>query len=201
MIAFVEGTLAQSWGRSCVIITPGGTGYEIALPGHTFASLPAIGEKISFYTSLAVREDALELYGFETFEERQTFVVLRTISKVGARTALAILTIFRPQDLRQAVLDDNIPALTKVPGIGAKTAQHILLELKYKLAVSNFSAAPAGTALQPSVHSDVMAALLNLGYTEEECSVHVKDILKAEPDLDVGSAIRLALKSLARGKN
>lgn len=198
MLAFLKGILAQSWGRSCLIITSGGTGYEVALPQHTFNSLPAAGEEISLYTSLVVREDAMELYGFETFEERQMFGILRSISKVGARTALAILTALRPDELRQVVMEDNIPVLNKVPGIGAKTAQHIILELKYKLASQNVIQASVVTQITPSIFTDAMAALLNLGYLEDECSAHVRKILKSEPDLDVGSVIRLALKALAQ---
>lgn len=203
MLAFLRGILAECWNHSCLVITQTGTGYEIALPGHTFSSLPEKGNEVSFYTSLAVREDALELFGFETFEERQTFNILTGISKVGSRTALAILTAFRPSELRQAVLEDNIPALTRVPGIGPKTAQHIFLELKYKLASANIGKLSQPTPNQGAsgVLADTLAALLNLGYSEEECAPHARAVLKAEPDLDVGSAIRLALKALAQRKS
>ena len=202
MIAFVRGILAESWNKSCLVITSAGTGYEISLPGHTFSTLPKAGEEVAFYTSLAVREDALELFGFATFEERQTFGILTQISKVGSRTALAILTVMRPCELRQAVMEDNIPALTRVPGIGAKTAQHIFLELKYKLAQANLGQGMAKVMPQAgsSVFSDTVAALINLGYSEEECAPHARAILNAEPDLDVGSAIRLALKAMSQGK-
>lgn len=202
MLAFVRGELAESWGRSCIVITAAGAGYEIALPGHTFAALPPKGGQVAFYTSLSVREDALELFGFETFEERQAFGMLISISKVGPRAALGILSIMRPYELRQAVLEDNVPALTKVPGIGMKTAQHIFLELKYKIASAHM-ARPVEKAAEgdaSSVFADTLAALLNLGYAEEECAPHARRVLNAEPDLDVGSAIRLALKSIAGSK-
>ncbi|MDO5484639.1 MAG: Holliday junction branch migration protein RuvA, partial [Desulfovibrionaceae bacterium] len=137
MIAYLEGRLAEIWGNRCLVITEGGVGYEVALPAHTLASLPARGRTVAFYTSLVVREDAQELYGFATFEERQTFEVLVSISKVGARTAIAILSIFRPDDLRRLVLEDDVLALTRVSGIGKKTAQHVFLELKYKLKVDD----------------------------------------------------------------
>ena len=101
MIAYLEGRLAEIWGNACLLVTEGGVGYEVALPAHTLAALPGRGEHLTLYTSLAVREDALELFGFATFEERQTFEVLVSISKVGARTALGILSIFRPDDLRR----------------------------------------------------------------------------------------------------
>ena len=137
MIAYLEGRLAETWGNACLIVTEGGVGYEVALPAHTLAALPDRGEPLALYTSLAVREDALELFGFASFEERQTFEVLVSISKVGARTALAILSIFRPDDLRRLVLEDDVLALTRVSGIGKKTAQHVFLELKYKLKVED----------------------------------------------------------------
>lgn len=125
MIAYIEGRLAEVWGNACLVVTEGGVGYEVALPAHTLAALPGKGGSVALYTSLAVREDALELFGFASFEERQTFEVLVSISKVGARTALAILSIFRPDDLRRLVLEDDVLALTRVSGIGKKTAQHV----------------------------------------------------------------------------
>ena len=144
MIAYLEGRLAETWGNACLIVTEGGVGYEVALPAHTLAALPDRGEQLALYTSLAVREDALELFGFASFEERQTFEVLVSISKVGARTALAILSIFRPDDLRRLVLEDDVLALTRVSGIGKKTAQHVFLELKYKLKVEDVPGRRAG---------------------------------------------------------
>ena len=201
MIAYIEGRLCESWNRSCLLVTDAGVGYEILLPAHTYASLPQSGERIGLYTSLIVREDAMELFGFETFSERQTFNVLTGISKVGARTALAILSIYRPEELKKAVLEDNVSALVKVSGIGQKTAQHIFLELKYKLASGHLKNISGQTVKAPGgLYEDVLAALLNLGYPEEECAPKVQAVLSAEPDLDVGSAIRLALKAFAQGK-
>lgn len=202
MIAYVEGRLAEVWGNACLVVTEGGVGYEVALPAHTLAALPGKGGSVALYTSLAVREDALELFGFATFEERQTFEVLVSISKVGARTALAILSIFRPDDLRRLVVEDDVLALTRVSGIGKKTAQHIFLELKYKLKVED---APQAAALlaagRPgSVFRDVLDGLANLGYAEEECAPLVKNLLHEESDLDVTGALRAALKALARGR-
>jgi len=126
MIAYLEGRLAEIWGNACLVVTQGGVGYEVALPAHTLAALPGRGEPLVLYTSLAVREDALELFGFATFEERQTFEVLVSISKVGARTALGILSIFRPDDLRRVVLEDDVLALTRVSGIGQKNRRACL---------------------------------------------------------------------------
>lgn len=203
MIAYVEGRLAQVWGNTALVVTQGGVGYAVGLPAHTLASLPGRGEVVAFYTSLAVREDALELFGFASFEERQTFEVLVSISKVGARTALGILSIFRPDDLRRLVLEDDVLALTRVSGIGKKTAEHIFLELKYKLKVDDApqAAALVGSGVRPgSVFRDVLDGLGNLGYSEDACAPMVKKILLEEPDLDVTGALRAALKTLAKGK-
>ena len=203
MIAYVEGRLAQVWGNTALVVTQGGVGYAVGLPAHTLASLPGRGEAVAFYTSLAVREDALELFGFASFEERQTFEVLVSISKGGARTALGILSIFRPDDLRRLVLEDDVLALTRVSGIGKKTAEHIFLELKYKLKVDDApqAAALVGSGVRPgSVFRDVLDGLGNLGYSEDACAPMVKKILLEEPDLDVTGALRAALKTLAKGK-
>ncbi len=197
MIAYVEGRLAQQWGNACVVMTESGIGYAVALPNHTLSHLPERGGAVAFHTSFQVREDAQELYGFETWDERQTFEILISISKVGARTALAILSLYRPDDLRRLVLDDNMAGLTRVSGIGKKTAQHIFLELKYKLKVEDLPAALAGVSVVNNVFRDVLDGLHNLGYAEEETLPIVKSILQNEPEIDVSSALRLALKGLA----
>lgn len=203
MIAYIEGILGDSWHASCIVIAKSGVGYQLALPQHTFTSLPEKGNYVAFHTSLVVRDDALELFGFETFDERFTFEILKSISKIGARTALGILSLYRPGDLRQAIMEDNIHALTKVPGIGQKTAMHIMLELKYKLASQKVASVKPSlkNTSDSSVFSDTLAALINLGYAEEECIAHVRKVLKDEPDLDVGSSIRLALIAISKGKS
>lgn len=198
MIAHIQGKLDEKWNQACIVLTQGGVGYRIALPAHTYANLPETGAEVSFYTYLGVREDALELFGFETLAERRTFEILRGINKIGPRIALAILSIYRPDDLENIVQEENQQALTKVPGIGPKLAQHMLLELRYKLAaVNKFKTAPRRD--MPPAQADVLAALLNLGYNEEECGAITRGLFEEEPDLDVGGAIRLALKKLAKG--
>lgn len=197
MIAHICGKLDQTFNQSCIVLTPGGVGYLLFLPAHTFASLPAQGENVQFYTAFVAREDAQELYGFETFAERQTFMILRGINKIGPRSALAILSACRPDELENMVREENQQALTKIPGIGPKTAQHLLLELRYKLAGPRKNT-PARAA--PSARGDVLAALENLGYAESECAGIVRTLFADEPNLDVASAIRLALKELAKGK-
>lgn len=202
MIAYITGTLDRTWGNSCLLICQDGLGYEVAVPAHTLASLPEAGKEVSFYTSLAVREDALELFGFTTFTERQYFEILVSIARVGARTALAILSQFRPEEIARLVAEDNVNALTRVSGIGRKTAQHIFLELKYKLkgdGLIPLTRAPAPRALESNTMQDVQAALVNLGYNEEECMGLVRDILNNDPTLGVSECLRAALRALGKG--
>ena len=127
MIAYLEGKLLQRSTQSIVIATKSGVGYEVFIPQSM--ALPAAGCDISVYTAFVVREDAQELFGFSTFEERETFKMLTTINRVGARTALAILSVYKPDDLRRIVAQDDVNALTKVSGIGKQTGQKIFLEL------------------------------------------------------------------------
>lgn len=198
MIAHIRGILAEKWDSYCIVLTSGGVGYLLALSEHI--CLPDIGAEVSFFTSMAVREDAIELFGFETFEERQTFEILRAINKVGGRTALAILSVFRPHELRAIIEGGDAAQLIRVPGIGAKTAQHVFLELKYKLgSLGKAPLSATGNAASPLAR-DLMAALANLGYSEDECMPIVNGIIMKEPDLDVASAIRVALKELAKGR-
>ncbi len=203
MLAYIEGRLLERAETSCVLVTAGGVGYEIFLPEHALASLPAQGGMASFFTSFIVREDAQELFGFPTWDERQTFVLLRGINRVGARTALAILSQYRPDDLRRIVAEDDANALTRVPGIGKKTAQQIFLELKYKLKPGDgpvsFSAS-AGAAPANTVYRDALTGLANLGYDEDMAGPLLKEALAADPDLSVGEALRAVLKAVGKGK-
>ena len=200
MIACLEGRIVEVTGQSCVMLTAGGTGYEVGLPAHTLASLPGKGETVFVYTCLVVREDAQELFGFASWDERQTFLTLIGITRVGARTALGILSVYRPDDLRRLVLEEDVLALTRVSGIGKKTAQQIFLELKYKLKVDGLDAAgaPESGNRPGSVLRDALTGLVNLGYDEQEAHEVLKTVLTAEPDLDVSGALRAALKRMAK---
>ena len=201
MIAYVEGRVAEVTDNACVLVTPGGVGYEVFLSSGGLSRLPSRGEEAAFFTCTVVREDALELYGFESWDERETFLVLTSISRVGARTAMSVLSVFRPDDLRRLVAEDDPLLLTRVPGIGKKTGQQIFLELKYKLK-GDAPLKPSAEAGRPgSVVADAVAGLVNLGYDEEESLRVVKKALADEPDLDVGGALRAALKALARGRS
>jgi Holliday junction DNA helicase RuvA len=169
-----------------LLVEVGGVGYEIEVPMSTFYSLPAAGEAVTLHTHLVVREDAHVLYGFATLEERTVFRQLIRISGVGARTALAVLSGLSVGDLAQAVALQEAHTLTKIPGIGKKTAERLLLELKGKLADAKPTAAGA---------ADVLNALLGLGYSEKEALAAVKSL---SPGIGVTEGIRAALKNLAK---
>jgi Holliday junction DNA helicase RuvA len=171
-----------------VLVDVGGVAYELDVPMSTFYNLPATGEGVSLYTHLVVREDAHTLYGFATLEERTAFRQLIRISGVGARIALAVLSGLSVGDLARAVTLQDAAPLTRVPGIGKKTAERLLLELKGKLAEPTASAGG-----QPT--SDVVNALVALGYSDKEALAAVKGLT---PGIPVAEAIRAALKALAR---
>ncbi|HUQ75564.1 MAG TPA: Holliday junction branch migration protein RuvA [Burkholderiales bacterium] len=187
MIGRVTGKLAAK-NPPQVLVDVGGIGYEIDVPMSTLYALPASGETVTLFTHLVVREDAHNLYGFFTQDERAAFRQLIRISGVGARTALGVLSGMSVADLAQAVALQDAARLVRIPGIGKKTAERLLLELKGKL---------ADAVAEPSARrgSDVVHALVALGYSEKEAAAASKDVA---PDLPVAEAIRAALKTLVR---
>ena len=171
-----------------MLVDVGGVAYELDVPMSTFYALPATGEAVMLFTHLVVREDAHNLYGFATGEERAVFRQLIRISGIGARTALAVLSGMSVGDLAQAVALQDAGRLVKIPGIGKKTAERLLLELKGKLAEGSGAPAAEGGA-------DVVHALVALGYSEKEALAALKGLA---PDLPLAEAIRAALKTLVR---
>lgn len=170
-----------------VMVDCNGVAYEVDVPMSTFYNLPATGEAVTLHTHLVVREDAQALFGFYTLEERAAFRQLIRIAGVGARTALAVLSGLSVAELSQAVALQEAARLTNIPGIGKKTAERLMLELKGKLA----EAKPAGTG----AGADVLHALLALGYNEKEALSATRGLA---PGLSVAEGIRAALKALAR---
>ena len=191
MIGRLSGKLAAKHPPQ-VLVDCGGVAYELDVPMSTFYNLPAAGDTTTLYTHLLVREDAHTLYGFASLEERSVFRQLIRISGIGARTALALLSGLSVAELAQAVATQDSARLTKVPGIGKKTAERLLLELKGKLAEAlpgAAGAAPAGTV------ADILNALLALGYSEKEAAAAAKGL---PPGVSVAEGIRAALKALAK---
>ncbi|MFZ2852824.1 MAG: Holliday junction branch migration protein RuvA [Rhodocyclaceae bacterium] len=174
-----------------VVIDVHGVGYEVDVPMSTFYNLPASGEKVVLRTHFIVREDGQFLYGFASEAERFAFRQLIRITGVGARMALALLSGLSVGDLAQAVARQEVGRLIKVPGIGKKTAERLLLELKGKLAET----IPSGTALAPDSSSDILNALLALGYNDREASAALKQL---PADCSTSDGIRQALKLLSK---
>ncbi len=174
-----------------LIVDCNGVGYEVGVPMSTFYNLPAIGERVTLLTHMVVREDAQLLYGFGTTQERELFRELIKISGIGARTALAILSGMSVNDLAQAVTLQEVGRLTRIPGIGKKTAERLLLELKGKLG-AELGTAP-GTEGESS--NDVLSALLALGYSEKEALLAIKQVPAGS---SVSDGIRQALKALSK---
>jgi len=174
-----------------LIVDCNGVGYEVSVPMSTFYHLPSTGERVTLLTHMVVREDAQLLYGFGTTQERELFRELIKISGIGARTALAILSGMSVNDLAQAVTMQEVSRLTRIPGIGKKTAERLLLELKGKLG-AELGAVP-GTDMGSG--NDILSALLALGYSEKEALLAIKQVPAAS---SVSDGIRLALKALSK---
>ena len=170
-----------------------GVGYEVDVPMSTFYNLPAIGERVVLFTHLVVREDAHLLFGFGSDNERRAFRLLLKISGIGARTALSVLSGLSVAELAQAVTLQESGRLTRIPGIGKKTAERLLLELKDKLGADLTTA--VGVHRAPPASSDILHALLSLGYSDKEAVAAVKQLPEG---LAVSDGIRQALKLLAK---
>ena len=178
-----------------VLLDVQGVGYEINVPMSTFYNLPAIGEQISLQIHLVIREDVHLLFGFGTEAERQAFRQLVKVSGIGARTSLALLSGLSVADLHHAVATQDSGRLIKIPGIGKKTAERLLLELRDKLDVDNIDADNSIAA--SSSDSDILNALLSLGYNDREANWAIK---KIPADTNVSNGIRQALKLLSKEK-
>ncbi len=196
MIGRLTGTVLEKTPPQ-VVVEAGGVGYEVDVPMGTFCQLPAVGHAVVLFTHLVVREDAQLLYGFGSRTERETFRRLLKISGVGAKIALAILSGMSTDELAAAIDGENITRLSRVPGIGKKTAERLVLELRGKLGGhgAGLLLADATAAPQPSAQDDVTNALLTLGYTPREAAAALKT-LPAEASVEDG--IRHALKALAK---
>jgi Holliday junction DNA helicase RuvA len=192
MIGRLTGLLAEK-NPPLVLVDVGGVGYEVDVPMSTFYNLPPLGERVTLLTQFVVREDAQLLYGFLSHEERQAFRQLIKISGIGPRMALAVLSGLSVTELAQAVAAQEARRLVKVPGIGKKTAERLLLELKDKLSPTLTPIEALGATPRHDHEADIVQALIALGYSERDAEV----ALKALPaGVSVSDGIRMALKSL-----
>ena len=195
MIGRITGRLAEK-NPPQILIDVNGVGYELEVPMSTFYGLPALGQNVSLSTHLAVREDGHFLYGFATEDERAAFRQLLKVAGIGARTALAVLSGLSVHDLAQAVALQESGRLVKIPGIGKKTAERLLLELRDKLAKALPAVAGSVTANLPGDdRADIVNALLALGYNEKEALGAVKSLPEG---VGVSDGIRQALKGLSK---
>jgi len=191
MIARLNGILIDK-SPPQVIVDCNGVGYEVEVPMSTFYNLPEVGAKVQLLTHFVVREDAQLLYGFGSEQEKNTFKQLLKVNGIGAKSALSILSGVSVEDLVHAVSQQEVGMLTRIPGIGKKTAERLLLELKDKFSITGSS------TTQPQAKSathDILNALVALGYNEREASSAVKLLDK---DISVTDGIKQALKSLSK---
>lgn len=190
MIGRLSGVLLEK-NPPQLLVDCNGVGYEVNVPMSTFYNLPGLGEKVVLLTHLTVREDAHILFGFGSNEERNVFKQLVKITGIGARTALSILSGMSVADLAQSITLQEAGRLTKIPGIGKKTAERLLLELKGKLGADLGGAGAVAT----DATSDILNALLALGYSDKEAMLALKQV---PAGTGVSDGIKLALKSLSK---
>ena len=202
MYAYIKVILAEIT-EDAIIVENQGIGYEIAVPGQVFDYLPSVGEEVKIYTYHYVREDAILLYGFLTKEDVRIFKMLIGVSGIGPKGALAILSVLSTDDLRFAILGDDAKAIAKAPGVGAKTAQRVIIELKDKLSLEDaFEQKLANQAqkaeLNPTVgvKNEAILALTSLGYSQSE-ALKVLQGIEISPDDQVEDVLKMALKQMA----
>ena len=198
MIASLRGqVISKSLNR--VIIEAQGVGYDVAVSITTAESLPQT-EEAFLHIHTALRENALELYGFKTEEEKTLFELLLTVAGIGPRTSMSILSGISPDGFKQAVLDGDLHQLTMIPGIGRKSAERIVLELKDKIRrLGPAVGVPGEKGRATSLENDVVSSLVNLGYPERTAVASARKVFKeAEPGLTLSQAVKLALKHLMK---
>ena len=195
MIAYLDGLLAHKE-PTYAIIDVNGVGYAVHISIQTYATLPGGGDRVKLFIHHLFREDAQILYGFAIADEKSLFLDLIGVSGVGPNTALGMLSAMQPGDLRLAILGENVRAVQAIKGIGAKTAQRIILELRDKMKKSGVIA--SGPTYRQSesnpIREESLAALVALGFPKPTAEKSVDDVLKAEPNLSVEDVIRRALR-------
>ncbi|SCM80195.1 component of RuvABC resolvasome, regulatory subunit [uncultured Sporomusa sp.] len=206
MIGYVKGIVTHLFTDNCFIDVQG-VGYRVFIPNSTRQKL-AVGQPATLFTYLNVREDALTLHGFYTQEEYELFLSLISVSGIGPKVAAGVLSTITPQNFRSAVSTNNAAMLTKLPGVGKKTAERIILELKDKMGIStDFDPAiagqpAAGTSPEGDIMQEAVQALAALGYNHAEITPVIKKIYeregKAQSALSVEQLIRFALKEFGR---
>lgn len=198
MYAYLDGTVAEKK-QNELILDVMGVGWQLSCSMNTLQNVPPIGERVKVYTLLLVREDAMELFGFYCREEKQMFLRLTSVSGIGPRTALGILSSMPLRDLQLAILTGDITALSRAPGVGKKTAQRIALELKERVSPEEMAASGVTVTVDSAVPEDgvseAIMALQSLGYSASEAAKAVSAVKGQSAQAD--KLIRLALRSMA----
>lgn len=194
MISRLTGKLVEK-NPPQIVIDVNGVGYEADVSMQTFYNLPPVGESVQLFTQLIIREDAHLLFGFATAEERKTFRQLIKVGGIGAKTALGILSAMTADELAQAVAEEDVKRLSSAPGIGKKTAERMVLELRGKLVAHTVTDGLFAAPSENDETNDIVGTLLALGYSEREAKAAVKGVPK---ETDVGEGVRLALKNLLK---
>lgn len=201
MYAYIKGELAEI-NTDHIVVEAGGIGYQVFISLQTFDYLPSVGEDLKIYTYLYLREDAMILYGFLTKDDLELFKLLISVSGIGPKGGLAILSTLEADDLRFAILSGDAKAISKAPGVGGKTAQRVILELKDKLSLEDAFEAKTehvqknATAAGGSVKNDAVMALTALGYSSTE-SLKAVSAVEITEDMDVEEVLKAALKHLS----
>lgn len=204
MISYIKGRL-ENTSEGSIVVETGGIGYMIVVPTSVIARLPGIGSTVTIYTYMAVREDAIVLYGFLELDDEHMFEKLITVNGIGPKGAVGILSVLTPDELRFAILSDDVKTISKAPGIGPKTAGRLVLELKDKVDlkesfelmsahISGDAAAATGN-VSGDVKNEAVQALVVLGYSQSEALKAVSSVVASE-DAGVEQILKLALKSL-----
>jgi len=201
MIGYIKGKIVSISEDMAIILTSSGVGYEVTVPKPMLIDKNFLKkEQVELYIKTVVREDSIELFGFETPQQKDLFNKLIQITKLGPKTAINILSKLSPDEFIEAIFNENIIKLTEIPGIGKKTAKRIILELKEKLektqGINNSYIKPK--KIDNQKYLDVLSALKNLGYKEEEVDFLIKQEIEQEPDLLIEEIIRNVLKKLAK---
>ena len=201
MIALISGQLAVKDPGGTVVVDTGSVGYRLFVSLNTLVALPDVGEELTLHTVTVVRDDAMHLYGFSDIYEKDLFNLLVQVKGIGPKVALSLLGGLKPADLKKAISREDAGWISTVPGVGRKTAERIVLELKDKIAVTGEDLAPEASGIEEQVVSDVVSALANLGYPSAQSRKTVRTILEKEdgPE-EFDSIIREALRELSGRK-
>lgn len=200
MLAFVKGKLDTVTG-DYIIVENQGNGYEILVPGSVIQAMPQVGNEVKIYTYLYVREDVLQLYGFLTKDQLDMFKLLITVNGIGPKGALGILTVMDVDALRLAILSDDAKSIAKSPGIGAKTAGKLILELKDKCHLEDIldsggdRTSPLAETADSGARNDAIQALVALGYSASEAAAAVRKV-KVSEDMSVEDILKQSLKNV-----